>query len=269
MMTFVVRGASTAQQSQAPPARRPALRSEQGPRQRQERTGDSRQVCNLCERQRQGRSPLAGLTRPPGPLVAPAVSARVVTLLTWAASRLADRLWPPAWQQTSTYSGPARSSPNDLGRKRREGVDRGGHLADRLASSEADRLGREACVHSREACVQGPERQVCTGWTTSSCPAHGPCECPHDNACGWRWGGPHRRTFIPNRGTSSRGPDTTYHGVCIFWLVGPFYFWLGPYLLLAGGVLLLAGAFLRRGPLRGLWGFSGPLLLLGRKLAVC
>ena len=115
-------------------------------------------------------------------------------------------------------------------------------------------------MHSREACVQGPERQVCTGWTTSSCPAHGPCECPHDNACGWRWGGPHRRTFIPNRGTSSRGPDTTYHGLCIFWLVGPFYFWLGPYLLLAGGVLLLAGAFLRRGPpLRGLWGFSGPL----------
>ena len=135
-------------------------------------------------------------------------------------------------------------------------------------SQERARAPPEAGVHSREACVQGPERQVCTGWTTSSCPAHGPCECPHDNACGWRWGGPHRRTFIPNRGTSSRGPDTTYHGVCIFWLVGPFYFWLGPYLLLAGGVLLLAGAFLRRGPLRGLWGFSGPLLL-GRKLAVC
>ena len=94
MMTFVVRGASTAQQSQAPPARRPALRSEQGPRQRQERTGDSRQVCNLCERQRQGRSPLAGLTRPPGPLVAPAVSARVVTLLILGPGE--TRCWQPA-----------------------------------------------------------------------------------------------------------------------------------------------------------------------------
>ena len=36
---------------------------------------------------------------------------------------------------------------------------------------------RQVCTRERHVCRDG-KRQVCTGWTTSSC---GPCECPHDN----------------------------------------------------------------------------------------